>query len=72
MPFIMDDAQRGITVLHRIGNDAHGEQVVHLIERDLLPLQLLKHGIRALLASIDARRNTLARQQHLNRVLDLF
>jgi len=38
VPFIVKDAQRRITVLDGIGDDAHGEQVVDLVERDLLAL----------------------------------
>ncbi len=43
MPFVVDHAQRRVAVLHRIGDDAQGEQIVHLIQRDLLPLHLLEH-----------------------------
>ena len=32
MPLIVDHAQGGIAVLHRVGDDADGQQIVHLIE----------------------------------------
>ena len=56
MPFVVDHAQRRVAVLHRIGDDAQREQIVHLIERDLLPLHLLIHRVRPLDARLHARR----------------
>ena len=67
MPFVVDHAQRGVAVLHRIGDDAQGQQIVNLVERDLLPLQLLKNRIGALDAAFDARRNAFARADSLPR-----
>jgi hypothetical protein len=32
VPLVVDDAERGVAVLHRIGDDAQGQQIVHLIE----------------------------------------
>ena len=71
MPLVVDHAQRRVAVLHRVGDDAHGQQIVHLVERDLLPLQLLEDRVGALHAAVDARRNSFARQMHLHGVLDL-
>ena len=48
MPFVVNHAQRRVAVLHRIGDDAQRQQIVHLIERDLLPLHLLEHRVGAL------------------------
>ena len=62
MPLVVNHAQRRVAVLHRIGDDAHGEQIVDLIERDLLALQFLEHRIGALHAAFDAGRNAFARQ----------
>ena len=61
-PFVVDHAQSAVAVFYRVGNDAEREQIVHLIERDLLALDLLIHGKSALDASIDTRRNTFAPQ----------
>ena len=67
MPLIVDHAQRRVTVLDRIRNDAHRQQIVDLVQTDLLALQLLEHRIGALHAAVDARRNPFARQQLLRR-----
>ena len=37
-----------VAVLHRVGDDAKRHQIVDLIDRDLLPLQLLEDGEGAL------------------------
>ena len=72
MPFIVDHSQRGITVFHRIRNDADGEQIVNLIQRDLLALQLLEHRVGALEpASTRAGIPSRARLTS-DSVLDLF
>ena len=49
-----------IAALHRIGNDADGEKIVDLVERDLLAFEFLIYGIGALDAGFDARRNPFA------------
>ena len=67
MPFVVDHAQRRVAVLYRIGDDAHRQQIVDLVQRDLLPLQLLEDRIGALDAAIDARRNAFARAVLLDR-----
>ncbi len=59
-PFVVDHAQRAVAVLHRVGDDADGEQIVDLVERDLLPFELLIDGVGALHAGFHARRNALA------------
>ena len=40
-PRLVDDAERGVAVLHAVGDDAQRDEVVDLLELDLLPLQLL-------------------------------
>jgi hypothetical protein len=44
-PVIVDDAERGVAVLHRIGENAQRHQIVDLIDGDLLPLQLHEDGV---------------------------
>ena len=47
-----------VAVLHRIGDDADGDQVVDLLELDLLALQLEEDAVQTLDASLDlAHRN---------------
>ena len=53
-PLVVDHAQRGVAVLHRIGDDAQRRQVVDLVEEDLLPPHLLEHRIGPLQAPVDA------------------
>ena len=35
-PEIVDDAENGVAVLHRVGDDAHGVEVVDLFDTDAL------------------------------------
>ena len=70
-PLVVDHAQRRVAVLHRIGDDAQRHQVVDLVDRDLLPAQLLEHRIRPLHAPVDARRNAFAAQLGLHGLPDL-
>ena len=70
-PLVVDHAQRGVAVLHRIGDDAQRHQVVDLVERDLLAAQLLEDGIGPLEAAVDARRNAFAAQLGFHRLADL-
>ena len=46
-----------VTVLDVVGDDAHGEQVVDLLDGNLLAAQLLPDAVEALDAALDARRN---------------
>ncbi len=61
-----------ITVLNRIGDNAHGEQIVDLFERDLLFLELLINRVRALDPRVHARRNAFAPQFRLHRAPHAF
>ncbi len=56
-PCVVNDAERGIAVIDRAGDDSQRQQVIHLIDVDLLPLQLLIDGVHPLDARIDARLN---------------
>ena len=49
----MDDAERAVTVLHRLRDDAQRDHVVDLIELDLLPLQLLVDAEEPLDPAVD-------------------
>ena len=70
-PLIMDHAQRGVAVFHRVGDDPQGHQIVHFVHRDLLAAQLLEYRIGPFEASIDARRNRLVPQCCLHFLADL-
>ena len=48
----MNDAERGIAVLHIVGDDAQREQVVDLVDRDSLLLELQVDGIEPLDAGL--------------------
>src|SRR5271163_421184 len=52
-PDLVDDAERGVAILHRVGDHAHGQQIVNLVEIALLLLHFLMHRVEAL----DARLN---------------
>ena len=58
----MDHAQRAVAVLYRVGNDAQGEKIVNLIERNLLALELLVDRVSALDAGFHARRDAFTPQ----------
>ena len=49
----MDDAERRVAVLHALGDDAERHEVVHLIELDALPLELLVDAVEALQPAVD-------------------
>ena len=70
-PLVVDHAQRGVAVLHRVGDDAQGHQVVDLVDGDLLPPQLLKHGVGPLHAAVDAGGNALAPELGFHGLADL-
>ena len=47
-PQIMNDAENGVAILHRVGDHAHGVEVVHLVNADLLALQFFVDAVQAL------------------------
>src|SRR5688500_7671387 len=47
-PGLVNDAERGIAVLHRLGNHADGDEVVDALEDDLLPFELEVNAVEAL------------------------
>ena len=53
-PFIVDHAERGIAILHRVIDNPHRHQIVDLFDRDFLSLHLLIDRIGALQPALDA------------------
>src|SRR5215475_14454154 len=49
----MNDPQDGITVLQRTCNHAHGIQVIDLVDRNALSLELLMYAVQPLDAALD-------------------
>ena len=58
-PFLVDDAQRGITVLDRVGDDPEGQEIVDLVEFDLLGLHLAVDAVRPLDPGVDLGRDAV-------------
>ena len=58
-PHLMDDAQHAVAVLDAGRDDAERDEVVDLIERDALPLQLLVDRPEALDAPVDPDHGNL-------------
>ena len=58
-PCLMDDAERGVAVLHAVGDDAQRDEVVHLVELDALPLELLADAVEPLQASVHVQHRYL-------------
>ena len=52
-PGLMNDAERTVAVLDRLGHDAQRDQIVDLIQLDLLPLQFLVNAEEPLDATVD-------------------
>src|SRR5216683_1547024 len=67
----MDYAKRRIAVAYRVRNDAHGKQVVNLIDCAVLPQTLLVNGIQALHAAVHFGVNSVFLEPLANRVLQL-
>jgi hypothetical protein len=53
-PEVVDDAENGVAILHGISDDAHGIEVVDLLDADALALQFLVDAVEALDAAFDA------------------
>src|ERR1039457_3585697 len=70
-PLVVDHAQGGVAVLHRVGDDTQRHQVVDLLDGDFLALDLLIDGIRPLEAAFHARGNAFAAQLALDGGADL-
>ena len=72
VPLVVDDAERGVAVAHRVGDDAHAEQVVDFVDGDLLPVQLLIDRPGALDAALDAGRDLVPAELELDGRADLL
>ena len=59
MPLVVDDPERRVAVLHGVGDDAQGEQIIHLVDRDSLALQLLVNGETRVSAGLRLGRECL-------------
>ncbi len=54
-PGVVDDPERGVAVLDRLGQDAQRDEVVDLVEVDLLLVELLPDAVETLDAAVDVR-----------------
>ena len=68
-PYLVDDAERRVTVLHGIGNDAHGQQIVYLIEGALLLLNLQVQRVQPLGARLHFGGNAAFDHLSTDRIL---
>ncbi len=70
-PHLMDYAERRVAIAYRVGDDAHGQQVVNLIDRAVLPQTFLVNGIEPLHAAVDFGGYAVFVQPLANRVLQI-
>ena len=68
-PHLMDHAQRRVAVANRVGNHAHGQQIVNLVDRAMLAQAFLMNGIEPLDAAIDFGGDSIFLEPLANRVL---
>ncbi len=50
----MNDAENGVAILHRVGDDSHGVEVIDLVDADALALQFSVDAVEALDPALDA------------------
>ena len=67
----VNHSQRRVAVGHRVGHESQGDEVVHLIEFDLLPVHLAIDGVDALGAAGQLTRNFLRLQLALQRSAEI-
>ena len=60
-PCVVDDPERRVAILHRLGQDPQRDEVVHLVEIDLLLVELLPDAVQALDAAVDGVYATCTR-----------
>src|SRR6185312_13366291 len=58
-PSRVDDAERGVAVLHGAGDDAQGEEVIDLVDVNALALELLVDAVEPLDPPLDAGGNVV-------------
>ncbi len=69
-PQRVDKAEDGVTGGHVLGNDADGEEIVDLVERAALALDLLEDGVEALDAPLHARLDVVLAQLLVEEIFD--
>src|SRR6185369_5519214 len=73
-PRLVNDAERGITVLDRLRNDAKRDEVVHALEVNLLSFQFQMNAVKALDPAIQVSDRDLCflelRANRLRKVVD--
>ena len=62
MPLIVNDPKRRVAVLHGIGDNPKGEQIIDLVDRDFLAFELLVDGEGSFEPAFDTRRNAFPRE----------
>ena len=55
-PNLMNHAESGVAVAHRIGDDADGQQIVDLLQRPFLALNFLMNRVEPLDAAFERPR----------------
>ena len=68
-PLIVNDAQHGVAIGFRLRDDAQRQHVVDLVDRDVLPLQLLPDAVDALDAGFHPRLDLVFLQLLLDEAL---
>ena len=68
-PNLMDYAERGVAIFHRIGDHAHGQQIVNLIDHPLLLLNFQVQRVKALDAALHFGGNSVLDHLVANGVL---
>ena len=71
LPHVVNHSQRRVAVGHRVGDQPQGDEVVHLIEFDLLPVHLAIDGIDALGAAGQLTRDRLRLQLAFQRPAEI-
>ena len=62
-PGVVDDAERGVAVLDRLGDHPERHEVVHLVEIDLLPLELQVDAVEPLDAPVHLDEGNLGLEE---------
>ena len=55
----MQQAEQSVAVANRVADNAYGEQIVDLVDRDLLRAKLLLNGVEPLDSRLDAALNVV-------------
>ena len=71
-PFLVDDAEGGIAVLDRVGDDPERQKIVDLAEIDALALHLAVDAVRPLDPGMDLDGDTVVLHQALEQPAELL